>query len=190
MRFMTTIKNHLMMILLLIAVLVFNSCSREYSSKNKDDYATFLGEVYNAETHMPTLDEIGEYESLVITRKTPNDVFFSTTDSIALIVSYDKEMFQNELAKIAAKYHFINSETDAFSDYEATVGDYCFKVDANSLNPMVKYPSKEEIYEPSCSLFIGVNTKENKIAYLYYWDVEIHHIDDLDGFVCENFVLE
>ena len=35
-----------------------------------------------------------------------------------------------------------------------------------------------------------MNRIENKIAYLYYWDIEIHEMDDLDEFVEEKFVLE
>ena len=53
---------------------------------------------------------------------------------------------------------------------------------------MVSYPSGEIVFYPKCSLIIGINRIENKIAYLYYWDIEIQEMDDLDKFIEEKFV--
>ena len=54
---------------------------------------------------------------------------------------------------------------------------------------MVSYPSGETVMEPMRSLIIGINRIENKIAYLYYFDIEIHEMNDLDKFIQKKFVM-
>lgn len=168
--------------------LCFSSCSREYSSTKEEDYISYLGEVADAELYMPKLEELGDYDSILLTRKTRNDNFFDTTESIALIVQYSPDGFETFIGNINEKYDFINSQMDNYKDFEAEVEGYHFKVDSNSLLEMIKYPSNEKEFYPSCSLLVGINRLENKIAYLYYWDIEIHEMNNLDKFIEEKFV--
>ena len=183
-------KKIIALICCLASVFCFSSCSKEYSSVNEADYPIYLDEICDAELHMPKLENLGDYNSVLITRKTPNDIFISTTDSIALIVQYDQHNFEIATNSIDAKYDFIEFPLENCSDFNANVAGYTFRVDSNSLYKMTEYPSNRVVYGPECSLIIGVNALENKIAYLYYWDIEIHEMNDLDEFIEKKFVLE
>ena len=119
-----------------------------------------------------------------------NDPFIDTTDSVTLIVQYHKDVFDFVVNQIETKYDFINFALDNYKDYEAEVNNYHFRVDSTSLCEMICYPSGEIVFEPFHSLLIGVNMSDNKIAYLYYHDIEIHEMNDLDTFIEKKFVLE
>ena len=175
-------------IMVLIVCISLSSCSRRYSSEKDEDYAKYLDEVANANLYMPDLEDLGDYKSISVSRRTCNDIFIDTTETISLIVQYGKDDFNLAIDQIETRYEFVNSALDNYEDYEAEVHDYYFRVDSNSLCEMVSYPSGETVLVPKCSLIIGINESENKIAYLYYWDIEIQEMDDLDKFIEEKFV--
>ena len=183
-------KTKLLTIILLLFCLFLSSCSQEYSSTKEEDYERYIGEVLDAELYMPKLDDLGDYESIFAARRTINDPFIDTTDSVTLIVQYHKDVFDFVVNQIETKYDFINFALDNYKDYEAEVNNYHFRVDSTSLDEMICYPSGEIVFEPFHSLLIGVNMSDNKIAYLYYHDIEIHEMNDLDTFIEKKFVLE
>ena len=178
------------LIIVLICCLCFSSCSERYSSTKEEDYLKYVSEVVDADLYMPKLEALGDYESILVARRTHNDVFIDTTETISLIVQYRKDIFDSMIEQIEEKYKFVNFALDNYQDYEAKVDNYYFKVDSNSLCEMISYPSGEIVFEPLRSLIVGVNELENKIAYLYYYDIEIHKMNDLDSFIEEKFVLE
>lgn len=178
------------LILLLCCCFCFSSCSKRYSSSNEKDYEKYISEVADAELYMPKLDELGNYESFIVGRRTSNDIFIDTTETISLIVRYFEDDFDIVVNQIEHKYEFISSSLDNYPDYEAEVDNYYFRVDRNSLCEMVSYPSDEIVLYPKCSLIVGVNRAENTIAYLYYWDIEMNEMSNLDKFIEEKFVLE
>lgn len=186
---MTNIKNKIL-ILLLCFCLCFSSCSKRYSSSNEEDYEEYISEVYDANLYIPKPDELGDYESLLVGRRTCNDIFFDTTETVSLIVYYSEDNFDLAVDQIENKYEFIGSSLDNYQDYEAEVNNYSFRVDSNSLAEMTCHPSGVIVLEPIQSLIIGINEEEHKIAYLYYWDIEIHEMEDLDSFIEKKFVLE
>lgn len=177
-------------ILLFCCCFFLSSCSKKYSSSFEEDYKKYIREVANAELYMPQLDELGNYKSFLAGRRTNNDMFIDTTETISLIVHYCEEDFDFVVSQLEYKYEFISSSLENYLDYEAEVNNYYFRVDSNSLCEMVSYPSGEIVFYPKCSLIIGINRIENKIAYLYYWDIEIQEMDDLDKFIEDKFVLE
>ena len=187
---MTDGKIRALILLLCVCCLCFSACSKRYTSSNEEDYAIYISEVTGAELYMPKLDDLGDYESILIGRRTNNDIFIDTTETVSLVLRYAEVNFDVVVNQIEGKYEFINSPLDNYQDYEATVSNYSFRVDYNSLYEMVSYPSGESVLEPKCSLIIGINRVENKIAYLYYWDIEIQEMDDLDKFILEKFVVE
>ena len=73
-------------------------------------------------------------------------------------------------------------------DFEANVEGYHFRVDIDSLADGIG--SEGEYLSPIRGLSVGINEEENKIAYLYHWDIELHEMNDLDSFIENNFVLE
>ncbi len=178
------------LILLFCCCICLSSCSKRYSSSNEEDYEKYISEVADAELYMPQLEELGNYKSFLVGRRTNNDIFIDTTETISLIVHYLEEDFEFVVNQLDNKYDFISSALENYLDYEAEVNNYYFRVDYNSLCEMVSYPSGEIVLYPKCSLMIGVNRMENKIAYLYYWDIELQEMNDLDKFIEEKFVLE
>ena len=187
---MTNGKKIIVIIVTFFVCLCFASCSQEYSTSKEEDYESYLSEVSFSEQYMPKLEDLGEFESVLITRKTRNDDFFSTTESIGLIVEYDQSVFETVVNSIDEKYDFIENEMANYKDFEAEFLGYSFRVDSNSLLKMIEHPSGKEFYYPSHSLVIGINTKDNKIAYLYYWDIELKEMDDLDNFIEKKFVFD
>ena len=178
------------LILLFCCCFCLSSCSKRYSSSYEEDYTKYISEVVDAELYMPQLGELGNYKSFLAGRRTCNDIFIDTTETISLIVQYGKDDFNLAIDQIETRYEFVNSALDNYEDYEAEVHDYYFRVDLNSLCEMVNYPSGETVLVPKCSLIIGINEIENKIAYLYYWDAEMQNMNDLDKFIEDKFVLE
>ena len=176
--------------LLFCCCFCLSSCSKRYSSSYEEDYKKYISEVADAELYMPQLVELGNYESFLTGRRTNNDIFFDTTETISLIVHYREENFDFAVNQLEYKYEFISSSLENYLDYEAEVNNFHFRVDCNSLCEMVSYPSGEIVFYPKCSLIIGINRIENKIAYLYYWDIEIQEMEDLDKFIENKFVLE
>ena len=178
------------LILLLCCCFCLLSCSKRYSSSYEEDYKKYISEVVDAESYMPQLDELGGYKSFLVGRRTNSDIFIDTTETISLIVHYCEEDFDFVVSQLEYKYEFISSSLENYLDYEAEVNNYYFRVDSNSLCEMVSYPSSEIVFYPKRSLIIGINRIENKIAYLYYWDIEIQEMDNLDKFIEDKFVLE
>ena len=190
---MTDGKKMKFLILALICCLCLVSCSKRYSSSDEEDYKVYLSEVSKAELFMPKLEELGAYESIFVARRTHNDIFIDTTESISLIVQYDKENFDLAVNSINNNYEFISSESDVegYKDFEAEIANYYFRVDSNSLAIISNYYySGKQEKDLIRSLFVGINNAENKIAYLYYWDIEIHEMENLDEFIEKKFVLE
>lgn len=172
---MKTVRIIAIMLIIVVISLNFASCSKKYSSTIAEDYETYVKEVPDAEKNMPKLSELGNYEAILITRRTPNDPFFDTTDSVALFVKYSDEDFEE--ARLAAEERYEHIVIPLFN---ATVRGYTFSVDINSVGAL--YPEQ--------SLIIGVNEEEKKIAYLSYWDLELDYIRSLEEFIEEKFAFE
>ena len=184
------IKTLMAIIGILSICLLLKSISREYSSTDEEDYEAYVSEVNDAELNMPKLEELGDYESILISRRRRNDDFFDTTETVSLVVKYNDKNFDLAINNIEKTYEFISYELDNYKDFEANVDGYYFRVDSNSLREVYSYPPGVYELSPVCSLFVGVNTSKNTIAYLFFWDIEIHKMDDLDNFIEEKFVLE
>lgn len=166
-----------------------SSCAKVSTSNEITDYAAYLEQVPDADLYMPTHEEIGAYKSAFISLRPSRDIFFDTTEAIALVISYDEDAFDTEVANIEAKYVFIDESLDCYRDFEASVGGYYFRVVSDSLPLGTSYPSGDTVIMSYSSLIIGINENESKIAYLYYLDVEIHEMSDLDRFIEDKFAL-
>lgn len=175
------------LIILLISSLFLFSCSKNYSSNKEEDYEKYLNEVIESQLYMPRLENLGVYESIYISRRTRNDDFFDSTETISLIVQYDESNYDIAINNLENKYEYISKELENYKDFEANIKNFYFRVDLKSLYKMTSYPSNDIVLYPKHSLIIGINKAENKIAYLFYWDIEINHMDDLDKFIEKNF---
>lgn len=180
------VKTLMVIIGILSICLLFTSCSREYSSNDEEDYEAYVSEVNNAELYMPKLDEIGEYENILVTRKTPNDIFISTTDAVALIVQYDEAQYIVEMLKIKAKYEFVPEGGGFVTDVDAAIGNFSFKV----VDDIDFYGFSDSVLMGYQLLIIGFDDVNYKVAYLYHWDHSNGEIESLDRFIKNKYVLD
>lgn len=178
------------LLILLIILVCLSSCTKSYNSNKEEDYERYISEVVDAQLYMPNLEDLGVYESIFVSSRIRNDLFFDTTDTIALIVQYDESNYDIATNNLENKYKYISHELENYKDFEASIKNFNFRVDLNSLYEMINYPSNEVVLYPKCSLIVGLNEIEHKIAYLYYWDVEVNCMEDLDKFIEEKFILE
>ena len=182
-------KKILLLVLTLCFAINLAACSREYRSTSKADYQKYVSEVEDADKYMPKLDELGDYKIFLATRKTPQDSLFNTTNSVALIVQYDKSNFEIACNAIENKYSFVDKKTENVQDIEAHVDGYDFRIDSNSIY-IVTYNDGTTNVTPKRMLLIGICEESYKIAYLYHWDIELDWIKDLDKFIAKRYVLE
>ena len=181
------VKTLIMISVILCICLLLNSCSREYSSTDEEDYEAYVSEVSDAELYMPKLEELGDYENILVTRKTPNDIFISTTDAVALIVQYDEAQYIVEKSKIKAKYEFVSEGVGYVTDVDAAVGNFRFKV----VDHIDFYWSSDHVeLMGSQLLIIGFDDVNYKIAYLCHWDHARNGIESLDRFIKTKYVLD
>ena len=82
------INGKIKIFILLVCCFCLSSCSTRYSSTKKEDYEKYISEVADAQLYMPQLDELGNYKSFLVGRRTNNDIFIDTTETISLIVYY------------------------------------------------------------------------------------------------------
>lgn len=181
------IKTMHIWILILCACLLLPSCSQEeYLSTNEDDYRIYVQEVYQAELHMPSLKELGEYKEICITRRLPQGVFAKTTSSIALIVQYEASEFYKALDYVYSQYIFLSCANDQIWDIEAQLNYYNFYIVSK---PTSNEWNKSYYNYPHAFMMIGVDKNEFKIAYLFHYDSELDRIKNLDEFICDSYLL-
>lgn len=197
------------------ALLLLNACalSKKYSSRNIEDYEIYLKEVIypNDEIYyfMPKLEDVGSYKEFVVTRRTLNDYFFDTTESIGLYLTYDDEEYQKEKDKINEEYYLLNNEKELPDDYVITtypngeehtmhdeIKDNLKDLDANVNGfhiqvvylDFLKYNTYKHFYcYPHNLKTIGFNDRERKVCYLYHYDSELDEIDNLDKFIKKHY---
>ena len=135
-------------------------------------YEASVGEVIEADEHMPELSALGDYTSLTVTRKDVNLVFFCIS-TVALIVQYDEADFAAEVARIREAY----PAAQAFSgvrDHKASYRSYEISAIEGS---------------SAALLLIGINEKTHSVAYMIHHDLDLDLIDDLDEFVRQYYYL-
>lgn len=170
---------------LVFLVFNFTACQgvTSYSLK-EEDYYGYLIEVKDAQFHMPKLDELGEYESIRITRRKPNNDFISTTDSIALFVTYTPDQFEVAKADINLKYNYLENVNDNINDINAEVNGFNIKV----VDKQLCYEVGAGRYEyPYSFLMIGYNQDKKTIVYMFHYEHTIGMINDLDDFIQKGY---
>ncbi|WP_205758522.1 hypothetical protein [Lysinibacillus sp. SGAir0095] len=159
-------------ILLMITFLfVVTGCSK--TSKDIEKYLnTGSGIDAPAKQMMPTLDQLPVYEKIEY-RYTKKTMLFFQSHSVALIVNYDEQTFENENEKLAENFTF-STMTSATTD-EASTPDYQFVINSYTF----KIVDENEF--PKSFGMIGTSDKEQSIAYLYFYDFDLDSIGEEDN---------
>lgn len=176
-------KKICLLLALCIAVsMTFTACSEKFFSTDEDDYYEYLEKVAGAADFMPSLSAVGEYSSFTATYKHSRTALMYELDTVGLFLSYeDEEAFLDAVEDLSYEHLFYEKHPDEQkTDFEAEVNGYSIK--------MVKEEYELEVYKSA--YLIGVNEKEQKICYLFYYDFDMDVLEDLDSYIDEHFYLK
>lgn len=170
---------------ILFYLLMLTSCSR---TKRYDDVTKFkdiINKVNGADYQIPSIDELGEYESIALFYKDSKQ-FVWTINTLTLKVKYNSDEFENALNNIDLNYSFLKQTKDNLFDYTALIDGYEIQVVDKPESMTINY----HYHYPKCFLMIGVNKQECTIVYLYHYDLDLDRIKDLDNYIEKYYVLE
>ena len=170
---------------ILLCGLMLSSCSKTQKIDDVTQFEEAINEVYGASTHIPCIEELGEYESVeILTKETKYCLWI--INSITLKVKYDTANFEKALNDIELKYAFLKETKEELYDYFAIIDGYEIQV----VDKTEKMQTDYSYHYPKCFLMIGVNRQEQTIVYLYHYDIDLDTIKDLDDFINKYYVFE
>ena len=163
----------------------FTACNAStYSSSSEDDYSAYILEVKDAQFHMPDLTDLGEYDKITVTRRKPNNDFISTTDSVALFVTYTPEKFVQMQAKVQQGYTYLEKPTEKLEDVTAEIKGFSISV----VDKEICYDVGNGRYEyPYAFLMIGYNEEKSTIVYMFHYEHTIGEITNLNNFIEKGY---
>lgn len=200
-------------LLVIICALCFKACnlSKRYKTSDINEYETYLKEIVKKYDEMyyfmPKIESLGNYENLVVTRRTMNTYLFDTTESIGLFLTYNEEEYKKEKERINNEYYLLNNESELPEDYVIGYNDYKSETTEKTLheelNLIKDYDANVNGYSLQIVYFdykeyknykhfldytknirtIGFNDNENKICHLYHYDPEIDEVKNLDRLI-------
>lgn len=172
-------------IYILIYALMLTSCSKTKRYDDVTKFAEITNEVNGAHSHIPELNELGEYESVnLFHNETKQGLWI--IDSLTLKVRYDAVKFEKVLNDINSKYFFLKEKKEDLFDCYAIVDGYEIQV----VDKSEKMQDDYSYDYPKCFMMIGVNRQERTIVYLYHYDSDLDYIDDLDKFIDKYYILD
>jgi len=182
-----------MLVFIIIVVTIYTlfyilMLSTRSKIKRYDDITKFeeiTSEVYGANTHIPSIDELGEYESIELVYKETQQGFW-IIDSLTQIVKYDSVEFECALNQINLKYSFLKETQEDLKDCYAKINRYEIQI----VDKIEKMQDDYSYDYPKCFMMIGVNKQKRTILYLYHYDSDLDYIKDLDDFIDKYYILE
>ncbi|WP_321993506.1 hypothetical protein [Clostridium butyricum] len=185
---MDIIKKYLIIIILMF---VCSSIGCSNSNSNIKEYLSRDNKIDSkAKDVMPSLESLPEYEDIKYVSTHRSMVLFES-DSIALIVSYDDDTYENEKSKLDDDYVFLKQEVKSkfdetkyyITENEFSINSYKFRVIDDTQSSNIEYPKSFGI--------IGTSDEKNSVAYLYFYDFDLDYIgkEDKDSSMA-NFVKE
>ena len=161
------------------------SCSEENQTTSENDYELYMSEVRYSSQHMPDIEELGNYEDIVIKTKTTTHGLAWNVDTISLMVTYCEETFETELQRVMAEYQFVSGVEGKLYDFEADVK-------GNDIRVVKKQQGYSDEYTygyPEAFMMIGINEEKNSIVYMFHYDIDLDEINDLDSFIQKYYML-
>lgn len=182
------IRKNMFFVICIVIVLTLTSCSSvDCTYTDSEYYQLCLDEIYESEKYMPALDELGDYESILINYHPVKNRFFATTESLAVALTYSSEDYVVQKGEILSRYNFLQSTTEQITDVTAEIEGIRFNI--------VKCI---DCTDDSCDHFvneysfmtIGIDDANSRIIYLFHIDIEVHSIENLDIFIEQSFYLK
>lgn len=166
-------------------MLLLTSCSKTKRYNDITKFEELTNEVYGANYQIPSVDELGQYESIALFYNETKQIFW-VIDSLTLKVTYNTVEFEKALNNIDLKYSFLKETKEYLLDYYAIIDGYEIQV----VNKNEKMQDDYSYNYPKCFLMIGINKKEQTIVFLYHYDSDVDCIKDLDNFINKYYILE
>ena len=171
-------KKLISIVLCLATILTLTSCFQK-TNKNVKNYEEKREQVPYAGALMPTLEELGEYSDISFAYRYQYIIMFET-ETIALFVEYADNVYETKKAEALASYKFlektkISSDGKEYLSPSASFSyrGYAFQTAPNPENPYID--TEREL----CKSFalIGFDDEAHKIAYCYFYDLDLDCID-------------
>lgn len=183
------VNKRYFLVILIISIFCMTGCSSTNSNiKNYLESGKIIDS--RAKDIMPDIDELPKYKDIEY-RYTHKSILFFSSDSVALVVSYDDSIFECEKEKINKQYIFLDKKINA--DYDITkynIPEFEFEVNSYAFRVIDKDGTSNTEYPKSFGM-IGISEKKKSIAYLYFYDSDLDYIgDENEKNPMSNFVKE
>ena len=175
-------KKAISIVLSLVILLSLTSCTHiktielgvfGFTNRNINKYESLVTEIGDASEYMPALDTLDGYTDISFSHQ-HSIIFIFEADSIALFVEYPDDIYEDKKTQVLDSYEFleatiISEDGKNYQSAPATFeyGEYDFRTTAlpDSLNSMV--------YMTKSFAFIGINDDKNRIAFCYFYDIDL-----------------
>lgn len=184
----TIIKLSVVLIILNCIIMVYFTACRRYD-RNIRNYMSSGADIedYACEV-MPELDELPDYKDIDYRYFKKRTIFL--TETILLVVQYDKETYEKEKEKLDTSFTFLDHIVkDDFShrlvmpEYEFSINQYVFRV--------IDDEPDSSIWYPKFFGMIATSDELNEIAYMYFADLDLDTIGiEGEGNPMQSFVKE
>ncbi len=137
---------------------------------NIENYEAKRNEVISAKNYMPSLSELGEYESVSFGYKITEELIFEN-ETVSLFLEYSSESYHENKEQLLSKYQFFD---EAVVDYngnfvmpvsEIDYGEYHFQIASN------------DKYSPCKSfVMVGYDDVGCRLALCYFYNIDLDYI--------------
>ena len=185
---MKLVKKIALLLMILTIPLCMTSC-KKYDIENIgtisiiddeiENYPDVIAEVEYASDFLPALSDLSDYTNIRYSyRKRYYSLLFFlpmfVSEDVTLFVEYPDDIYEDKKTQVLDSYEFleatiISEDGKNYQSAPATFeyGEYDFRTTAlpDSLNSMV--------YMTKSFAFIGVNDDKNRIAFCYFYDIDL-----------------
>jgi len=139
-------------------------------------YDKYLSWMPNSDLVMPEIEDLGEYENLVVRFK-HKQLFFFSSDTIVLYVQYDETEYEQKKANMYEEYNLLEEPVIIDDDYmmpevETTLNGYHIFVVDNS-NGIYSDCWDEDYCFPKHFGMIGHNDETKELIYMFFYDPDL-----------------
>jgi hypothetical protein len=164
-------------VVILFILLIFSGCSK--TDKNIEHYLKSGHEIDTyAANVLPSIDSLPAYKSIDF-QYYDHIVLLYESEAMVLVVSYDKDTYEDEKVKLDTKYSFLDHDVttnidskDVYTipEYDFTYKGYRFRVVTGTANDSSEYPKFFGL--------VATSDEKRSIAYLYFYDSDLDCISD------------
>ncbi|MEG1254854.1 hypothetical protein [Clostridium sp.] len=167
-------RKKYLIVMAITFIFCITGCSN--SSSNIDNYlnsGTWIDS--KAKDIMPKLEDLPEYEDIKYKYKHKSMLIFSS-DSVALVVSYDDNTFDSEKEKLDEQYTFLDKKIkSSFDESKYYIPEYEFSVESYNFRVIDENGTSNTEF-PKFFGMIGISEEKKSIAYLYFCDGDLDYI--------------